>query len=219
MVPGASRTASVSHNNTSVLMLAPVDDIPGLASRIDFGKATVNGNRIAVQVSPEYVASVPQPPAEQPGQAVHPGRTSGDREPEIPPDADAVTKSLIQLSSTETHTKKDGLNRLMRTPPDDRLAEVVQAVIPLLDDDDGWLVGDAIKVLVIWKSPDAVPALISARTTIALRSGMRRSRRSANSKIRAGSSPLFCKSKTTAFRWKTPSRKWGRSPSRRSSSG
>ena len=29
-----------------------------------------------------------------------------------------------------------------------------------MDDDDGWLVGDAIKVLVIWKSPDAVPALI-----------------------------------------------------------
>jgi HEAT repeat protein len=40
------------------------------------------------------------------------------------------------------------------------LAEVVQAILPLLEDDDGWLVGDAIKILAIWKSPDAVPALI-----------------------------------------------------------
>ncbi len=160
LAPGANRISSVSSNNTSVLMLAPVDDIPGLASRIDFGTATVSGNQIAVQVSPDYVASVPRSPAEQPGPARNPGRAGRNREAEIPPDADAVTRSLIQLKSLETHTKKDGLNRLMRTQPDDRLAEVVQAVIPLLDDDDGWLVGNAIKVLEIWKSPDAVPALI-----------------------------------------------------------
>ncbi len=160
LAPGANRFSWVSRNNTSVLMMAPVDDIPGLASRIDFGTATVSGNQIAVRISPDYVASVPRLPAEQSRAAVNPGRASRNSEPEIPPDADAVTKSLIQLKSPETHTRKDGLNRLMRTPPDDRLAEVVQAVIPLLDDDDGWLVGDAIKVLVIWKSPDAVPALI-----------------------------------------------------------
>jgi HEAT repeats len=160
LAPGANRFSWISRNNTSVLMMAPVDDIPALASRIDFGTASVRGNQIAVQVSAEYVASVPRLPAEQPNAAIDEGRPRRNREPEIPADADAVTRSLIQLNSPEIHTKQDGLKRLMRTPPDDRLAEVVQAVTSLLDDDDGWLVGDAIKVLVIWKSPDAVPALI-----------------------------------------------------------
>ena len=150
----------MSSGNRSILILAPVDDISGLANRIDFGTATVNGNQIAVQISPDFVASVPRLPAEQPSAAVNAGRPGRNHEPEFPPDADAVAKSLIRLKSPETHTKKDGLNRLMRTLPDDRLAEVVQSVIPLLDDDDGWLVGDAIKVLVTWKSPEAVPALI-----------------------------------------------------------
>ena len=160
LAPTANRFSWMSTGNRSILILSPVDDIPGLASRIDFGTASVRGNQIAVQVSAEYVASVPRLPAEQSRASVNAGRPSRNSEPEFPPDADAVTKSLIQLKSPETHTKKDGLNRLMRTPPDDRLAEVVQAVTPLLDDDDGWLVGDAIKVLVTWKSPDAVPALI-----------------------------------------------------------
>jgi HEAT repeats len=87
-------------------------------------------------------------------------RRGRNQQPEFPHDADAVARSLIQLKSDETHTRKDALNRLMRTTPDDRLAQVVQAVLPLLDDDDGWLVGDAIKTLVIWKSPEAVPTLI-----------------------------------------------------------
>lgn len=33
-------------------------------------------------------------------------------------------------------------------------------MIPLLDDDDQFLVNDAIKVLAVWRSPEAVPALI-----------------------------------------------------------
>ncbi len=115
---------------------------------------------MADKIPPESIASVPRLPVEQPTAAVNQVRPSRKREPDIPPDADAVTRSLIQLKAFETHTKKDGLNRLMRTPPDDRLAEVVQAVMPLLEDDDGWLVGDAIKVLVVWKSREAVPGLI-----------------------------------------------------------
>ena len=162
LAPGATRTSWLTRGNASVMMLAPVNDIPGLARRIDFGTATVRGNQIDVQISPEYVASVPRLPAEQSSTPdINPGLRPANRDPEIPADADAVTRSLLQLKAEATHTKKDGLNRLMRTRPDGRLAEVVQAVLPLLEDDDGWLVGDAIKVLVIWNSPEVVPAIIN----------------------------------------------------------
>jgi HEAT repeats len=164
LAPTANRFSWMSRGNTAVLTLAPVDDIPGFASRIDFGTTAVSGNQIKVQISPAYVASVARLPAEPSAAAGDTGRPGRASEPEFPPDADAATRSLIQLKWPETRTKKDGLNRLMRTTPDERLAEVVQAVLPLLDDDDGWLVGDAIKVLVIWKSPDAVPALIKLTT-------------------------------------------------------
>jgi hypothetical protein len=88
------------------------------------------------------------------------GATGREREPKFPPDADAVAKSLIQLKSPEISKKKEALQRLERTPPDERLAEVVATLVPLLNDDDGFLVCDAIKVLTVWKSPDGVPAVI-----------------------------------------------------------
>jgi hypothetical protein len=141
-------------------MLSPVDDIQGFANRIDFGTVTVRGNQLYVTVSPDYIASVARLPAEQLQTSdINPSPRSANRDPEIPADADAVTRSLIQLKADAVHTKKDGLNRLMRTLPDERLVEVVQAILPLLDDDDGFLVSDAVKTLMVWKSPEAVPAL------------------------------------------------------------
>jgi HEAT repeats len=162
LAPTAVAHAWVRRGNRSALGLAPVDDIQGFANRIDFGTVSVSGNLIYVTLSPNFATSVPRLPAEPPQTPdINPGPRAGNREPEIPADADAVAKSLIQLKADATHTKKDGLNRLMRTRPDERLAEVVHAVLPLLEDDDGWLVGDAIKVLVIWNSPEVVPAIIN----------------------------------------------------------
>lgn len=174
LAPTAVRHAWVRRGNRSALGLTPVDDIQGFAHRIDFGTVSVSGNLLYVTLSPNFVASAPRLAAESqqtsdsnsepPTADISPGPPPGVREPEIPGDADAVEKSLIQLKADATHTKKDGLNRLMRTQPDERLAEVVQAILPLLDHDDGFLVSDAIKVLVIWNSPDVVPAIIK-RTT------------------------------------------------------
>ncbi len=165
LAPTATTFAWSRTGSRAVLTLAPVEDIQGFANRIDFGKVTVSNNQLLVQLSPAYMVSVPRLTAEQPSTASNDaGPRPGSREPEIPADADAVTKSLIQLKADATHTKKDGLNRLMRTRPDERLGEVVRTVLPLLEDDDGWLVGDAIKVLVIWNSPEVVPAIIN-RTT------------------------------------------------------
>ncbi len=60
----------------------------------------------------------------------------------------------------EVHQKKDGITRLRRITPNDHLEEVVAAILPLLDHDDGFLVNDVIQTLEIWRSPQAVPKLI-----------------------------------------------------------
>jgi HEAT repeats len=160
LAPGATNFMWVRRNNRSVLALSPVDDIPGLAQRIDFGKATVRGDQIDVVLSPEYVASVPRLAPEAPVTAANPGRTGRSAEPEIPPGADEVTRSLAQLKSPDVHTRKQGAERLGRIAPDDRLAEVVAALVTQLEHDDQWLVSDAIKALAVWKSAEAVPSLI-----------------------------------------------------------
>ncbi len=74
--------------------------------------------------------------------------------------ADTVTRSLIELKSSETHKKKQALDRLQRATPDGRVDQVVQAISPLLEDDDQFLVVDAVKSLAVWRSPEAIPALI-----------------------------------------------------------
>jgi HEAT repeats len=160
LAPGATNFMWVRRNNRSVLALSPVDDIPGLAQRIDFGKATVRGDQIDVVLSPEYVASVPRLATETPVTAANVGMTGRSAEPEIPADADEVTRSLAQLKSPDIHVRKQGAERLGRIAPDDRLTEVVGALVTQLQHDDQWLVSDAIKALAVWKSAESVPPLI-----------------------------------------------------------
>jgi HEAT repeat protein len=159
LAPVATNWMTLTIENDSGLVLAPIDDIRALAAKIDFGKATVLGNVISVELSRDYVASVPQLPAEPKVAVVEPGRR--DPEPEIPADANLVTNSLVQLKSADTGRKKQAVQRLERTTPGDRRDEVVAALLPLLDHDDGFLVNDVVKTLAVWRSPSAVPALIA----------------------------------------------------------
>ena len=57
-------------------------------------------------------------------------------EPAIPTGANEVTRSLIQLKSPDVHTRKQGAERLGRITPDNRLTEVITALVPQLEDDD-----------------------------------------------------------------------------------
>ncbi len=162
LAPESVRSQMVYANERLSIVMAPVDDAQGLASRIDFGTVTLNGDRIEVRLDPRYVARVPRLPAEstpEPRTALRrdPVRTP---DPEVPVGADSTTRSLIELKSSEVHKKKQAIDRLQRATPDGRVDQVVQAMIPLLDDDDQFLVNDAIKVLAVWRSPEAVPALI-----------------------------------------------------------
>lgn len=81
--------------------------------------------------------------------------------PEIPADADAVTRSLIELKSTEANPKMQALKRLLTTPPNDRAAEIAAAVAPLMSasGNQSFLAPDAVKVLVAWPCPESIESL------------------------------------------------------------
>jgi HEAT repeat protein len=81
-------------------------------------------------------------------------------DPEVPPGADTITRSLIELKSSDQGKRKRALERLQRTAPDGRVDQVVGALVPLLEDDDGFFVSDVIKTLAVWRSPEAMAALI-----------------------------------------------------------
>jgi hypothetical protein len=162
LAPTATNWMSLTIDNDSGIALAPVDDVQALAASIDFGEVTTLNSVIHIAISKEYIASVPRLPVEPMAAAVAPSHIGP--EPEIPADADPVTRSLIQLKSPDIGRRKEAIQRLGRTAPGDRLEEVVAALLPLLDHDDGFLVNDAVKALAVWRSPTAVPALI-ARTS------------------------------------------------------
>ena len=101
---------------------------------------------------------MPRLPAE-PSIAARPHNPRDD-EPQVPANADAITRSLIQLKSPDIGRKKEALDRLVHTRPSDRLKEVLAAVLPLLEHDDEDLVKHAVRVMAVWQSPEAMAKLI-----------------------------------------------------------
>jgi hypothetical protein len=158
LAPESNQSMSVGSGDHRTMCIAPVDDVKGLAAHIDFGTVSVKGSRIEVAVSGNYIAAVPRLPAQPPIAAHQPNPR--EREPEIPAGADALTKSLIQLSSQDLGRKKDALQRLARTRPTTRQKEVIDAILPLLEHDDEDLVKHAVRVLAVWQSPEAMAKLI-----------------------------------------------------------
>ena len=161
LAPGATEFLSIGGTDRTKIFMAPIDDKQGLAKRIGFGKVVVvKADLFEVTVSPDFIASVPRLPAEQQVAVPDIGPSTREPEPKIPDGADAVTKSLIQLKSHDKGKQKEAIQRLERTAPDERDDEVVAALLPLLEDDDGFLVNDVIKALTVWQTPEVVPALI-----------------------------------------------------------
>ena len=89
----------------------------------------------------------------------NPGFAAKPAEPPIPEGTDPITKSLLQIQSTDRGRRREGLDRLPRLKPNDKLDEVAKALIAMLEDDDIFLVANVIEALVVWKTPDVVPAL------------------------------------------------------------
>jgi hypothetical protein len=162
LAPGVAQTARFQLNERLWLILAPVNDPQSLAVHIDFGAVTVKGTQIEVQLDNRWAQSVPRlPPEPKPGaNAAPPGALAQAPDPEVPTGADVITRSLIELKSSDKDKRKRALERLQRTAPDGRVDQVVAATAHLLEDDDEWLAKAAIGVLRVWQSPEAMEALI-----------------------------------------------------------
>lgn len=157
-----------------------------LAAAIDFGTARViREDEVEVEISPRFVASAPRDdrigsplaPRLPEGRLTMPSHRS-NAIPTLPAEAmrisppplgegprlsgaDPVGRSLEELKTGIPHVCRQALARIGRCPPDNRLGEVVRALIPFLFHDDGSLAREAIKALGNWKSPESVPSLIA----------------------------------------------------------
>jgi predicted Zn finger-like uncharacterized protein len=159
LAPAATSSVSIGTGDKWATFLSPVDDVRALARMIDFGKVSVKGRQIHVQLATEYITSVPRTTTAV-ASAQPPRAREREPDPVIPDGADAVTKSLIQLKSHNKEQRKEALRRLRRTTPNERQEEVVDALVPLLDDDDTFVIDEVLQAMDTWQSPKAVPALI-----------------------------------------------------------
>jgi predicted Zn finger-like uncharacterized protein len=80
----------------------------------------------------------------------------------LPDNADAVTRALHQLKSTNVHQRHEALRKLKDTLPDERRAEVVKALEPMLNDPDIFTRKWAVEAIGVWANKDAVPILLKA---------------------------------------------------------
>ena len=156
LAPESSQSRSTGSGGGRSICLVSVENVKRLAQSIDFGKATLNGSRIDVIVSRDYIASVPR----QPGQPPLARRNPLVDEPKVPAGADVVTRSLIELKSADMHRIKEALSRLTLVRPNDRAKDVLADVLPLLEHPDEDLVKHAVRVVAVWQSPDALAKLI-----------------------------------------------------------
>jgi hypothetical protein len=103
------------------------------AQKIDFGRVhSVRGNVISI-----YVYKLEPPPTEP------------------------VARALRDLRSNTRSRQLSALGALVHVPPDDRRAEVIALVEPLLDDPDPTIQGPATEAFCAWAAKDNVPRLIT----------------------------------------------------------
>ncbi len=69
LAPEIVRSNWVQINDRFATVVAPVNDIPGMARRIDFGTVSVKDARIEVQLDTQWAAKVPRKPAPAPAPA------------------------------------------------------------------------------------------------------------------------------------------------------
>lgn len=158
--PGIQDSIMVGSKTSAMFAFWPVANPRALSQRIDFGTSAVEETTVRVHVSPNFVTSVPRLPSPQVASA-GPSFAAKPPEPDIPEGADAVTKSLLELGSSDLQKRQQALERLARTGPNDRRDEVVAAILPLLDHDNQWLVTNALKALGRWWNEKAIEPIIA----------------------------------------------------------
>ncbi len=74
--------------------------------------------------------------------------------------SDRVKKALADLKSVDAGTRSEAVEKLRGTAPVDDLRETVRdGLLPLLDDQDGFLVIEVARAMAKWLTPETVPAL------------------------------------------------------------
>jgi predicted Zn finger-like uncharacterized protein len=75
-----------------------------------------------------------------------------------------VTLALTDLKSPDANRRRDAADRLMQMPAPDKgsQADVAKALVAVLDDPDEGTRDRAARALIVWATPDSVPALIKA---------------------------------------------------------
>jgi hypothetical protein len=120
-------------------VLAPVDDAQAFAARIDFGKVSVRGQQISVEVDSSKLPPRRPPPA----------------------GTDPVSVACWDVGSPNPTRRRVGAHRLAEIPPNERRAEVRRVLEPLLKDQEAGPRSAAVKALAAWLGNDAVPALVN----------------------------------------------------------
>jgi hypothetical protein len=116
------------------VLVLNVEDVQAFSRKLDFGAVnSVNGRTITLTAS----------------------KVEGP-----PPNADAVTRALYRLRSADPHKRAEAVRKLKETLPDERRAEVVKALEPLLNDTDFFTRRDVIGALGVWGTRDTVPLLL-----------------------------------------------------------
>jgi hypothetical protein len=137
---GTKRLHGQGNSSSMTYQISPLSDPRVFADRIDFGQVTrVEARTIDVVARPL-----------RPGEA-------------RPADGDFLAQALYDLKSPLQQTRKQALSRLLRAPVDpSRRAEIALAIVPMLQEPDGFSRADAAKALASWGGPESVPALIEA---------------------------------------------------------
>ena len=100
-----------------------------------------------------------RPGANAPGQPAGPGPNQPPAPP-APTNDEVIAKALAGLGSKEPGVEWKALDDLGKVPPNPRRAEVLQKVVPLLDESrDGITRTRAVRVIGVWGGPDEVPVL------------------------------------------------------------
>jgi hypothetical protein len=151
----------------------PVADPQAFADRITFGTVTeVGGRTITVEAGPideEELAAESARLAEQDAgikaRQAHAQGAFDIPDPEPPAGADALTRLLYGLKSSNQLTRKTALRRLSSMAPvEDRRDEVQEALRPLLDSSDIFLVEEAMRTMVTWRTKETIDSLILLTT-------------------------------------------------------
>jgi hypothetical protein len=167
---GVSRTGSGDVYSYEAF---PVAEPQAFADRITFGTVTeIGGRTITVEAGPideEELAAESAQLAEQAAgikaRQAHAQGAFDIPDPEPPAGADALTRLLYGLKSSNQLTRKTALRRLSSMAPvEDRRDEVQEALRPLLDSSDIFLVEEAMRTMVTWRTNETIDSLILLTT-------------------------------------------------------